>query len=118
MRNSWQTPQRRPQAMSQEAILPGLVPTAGGVQELLDADPRLLVREQEEDSVWRVTPLHYAVTGGHGGLAVWLIEQGARVAPYTRLLCNAAVRMGHPELVSVLLDGGADRELARVWARP
>jgi ankyrin repeat protein len=88
------------------------------VQELLDADPRLLVREQEEDSVWRVTPLHYAVTGGHRGLAVWLIEQGARVAPYTRLLCNAAVRMGHPELVSVLLDGGADRELARVWARP
>ncbi len=88
------------------------------VQELLDADPSGLVQEQEDDSVWRVTPLHYAVTGGHEELARSLIVQGAPVAPYTRLLCNAAVRMGHPELVSVLLDGGADRELARVWARP
>jgi hypothetical protein len=87
-------------------------------QELLDADPSLLVQEQEEDSVWRVTPLHYAVTGGHERLVASLIKQGAKVAPYTRLLCNAAVRMGHPELISVLLDGGADRKLARVWAQP
>jgi ankyrin repeat protein len=91
---------------------------ASRVQELLNADPSLLVREQEEDSVWRVTPLHYAVTGGHEELARLLIEQGTRVAPYTRLLCNAAVRMGYPELIPVLLDGGADRELARVWAQP
>jgi ankyrin repeat protein len=88
------------------------------VQELLHADSSLLVQEQEEDSVWRVTPLHYALTGGHEELARLLIAQGAPVAPYTRLLCNAAVRMGHPELVPVLLEGGADRELARVWARP
>jgi ankyrin repeat protein len=88
------------------------------VHELLDAQPSLLVQEQDDDSVWRVTPLHYAVTGGHEGLARWLIAQGALVTPYTRLLCNAAVRMGHPELVPVLLDGGADRELTRLWARP
>ena len=41
-----------------------------------------------------------------------------RVEPYTRLLCNTAVRMGHAELVQALLDAGADRELARVWSRP
>jgi hypothetical protein len=91
---------------------------AARVQELLAADPGLLAREQEEDSVWRVTPLHFAVAGGHEGLARWLIDRGAPVRPYTRLLCNAAVRMGHPGLIPVLLDGGADRELARAWTQP
>jgi hypothetical protein len=33
------------------------------IQELLNANPSLLAQEQEEDSVWRVTPLHYAVSG-------------------------------------------------------
>ncbi|MCI0462305.1 MAG: ankyrin repeat domain-containing protein [Gemmataceae bacterium] len=88
------------------------------VRELLERDPTLLVQEQEDDSVWRVTPLHFAVAGGHAELTLSLIAQGAKVAPYTRLLCNAAVRMGHPELVQILLDGGADRELARIWAQP
>jgi ankyrin repeat protein len=83
--------------------------------ELLDEDPTLLVQEQEDDSVWRVTPLHFAVAGGHKELANTLIKRGAKVEPYTRLLCNAAVRMKHRELIPILLDGGADRELARVW---
>lgn len=87
------------------------------VLQWLDEDPDLLVRENDEDSVWRVTPLHYAVAGGHEALTRSLIERGAPVAPYTRLLCNTAVRMGHPELLPILLDGGADRELARLWAK-
>ena len=87
------------------------------VGELLHEDPSLLTQEQADDSVWRVTPLHYAVAGGHAALARTLIDRGAAVKPYTRLLCDAAVRMGHPELVQVLLDAKADRKLARVWAR-
>ena len=87
------------------------------VRELLDDDPTLLVQEREDDSVWRVTPLHFAVAGGHEELTRSLIERGAKVKPYTRLLCDAAVRMEHRELVQVLLDGGADRELARVWGQ-
>lgn len=46
-----------------------------------------------------------------------MIDWGDEVKPSTRLLCDAAVRMGHRELVRVLLDGGADRELARVWGQ-
>ena len=88
------------------------------VRALLEKDLSALKREQEDDSVWRVTPLHHAVAGGHEKLTRSLIEAGAEVAAYTRLLCNATVRMGHPELLPVLLDGGADRELARVWAAP
>jgi ankyrin repeat protein len=87
------------------------------VSELLDEDPSLLTREQADDSVWRVTALHYAVAGGHEGLTRSLIERGAKVEPYTRLLCDAAVRMGHVGLVQVLLDGGADRQLARAWGQ-
>ena len=68
--------------------------------------------------MWRVTPLHYAVSGGHAQFVEWLIRQGARVAPYTRLLCNAAVRMGHPALIPILLHGGADRKLPRRWTQP
>jgi hypothetical protein len=85
------------------------------VRALLDDDPTLLGQEQDDDSVWRVTPLHFAVAGGHKDLTQSLIEQGAKVGPYTRLLCDAAVRMGHRELVQVLLDGGANRKLARIW---
>jgi ankyrin repeat protein len=87
------------------------------VAEQLAADPGLLTREYAEDTVWRVTPLHYAVAGGHEELTRSLIEQGAPVRPYTRLLSNAAVRMKHPELIPVLLDGGADRDLVRAWAK-
>src|SRR5262245_8423328 len=47
------------------------------VQALLDDNPALLTEEQEDDTVWRVTPLHYAVAGGHAALAAWLIEEGA-----------------------------------------
>jgi hypothetical protein len=66
----------------------------------------LLLQEQEDDSVWRVTPLHHAVAGGHEKLTWWLIERGAKVKPYTRLLCDAAVRMGHIDLQGELLGEG------------
>ena len=78
----------------------------------------MLVQEQEDDPVWRVTPLHFAVARGHESHTRSLLEQGAKVKPYTRLLCNATVRMGHPELVQVLFDGGADRRLAPVRSQP
>lgn len=84
--------------------------------ELLNEDPTMLVQEQDDDSVWRVTPLHYAVAGGHADLARSLIKLGAKVEPYTRLLCNTAVRMRHPQLVPILLNGGADPKLVRVWS--
>ena len=87
------------------------------VRELQATNPDLLVREQEDDSVWRVTPLHYAVAGGHEQLVRYLIHHGAKVQPHTRLLCNSAVRMGHQELIEILLEHGADRELAVVWSR-
>jgi ankyrin repeat protein len=86
------------------------------VQQLLKSKPHLLTQEQEEDSVWRVTPLHFAVAGGQEELARMLIKRGAQVRPYTRLLTNAAVRMKHPELIPLLLEAGADHRLTQEWA--
>lgn len=86
------------------------------VQQLLKRKPHLLTQEQEEDSVWRVTPLHFAVAGGQEELVRMLIKKGAQVRPYTRLLTNAAVRMKHPELIPLLLEGGADHRLTQEWA--
>lgn len=81
------------------------------VQHCLETEPGLLTREQEDDSVWRVTPLHYAVAGGHENLARWLIREGALVKPYTRLLFGAAERTKHADLIPVLVEGGADLDL-------
>lgn len=85
------------------------------VKQCVEEDPGLLTGEQDDDSVWRVTPLHYAVTGGHEQLARWLIREGALVKPYTRLLCDAAVRMKHAHLIPVLAQGGADPDLLKSW---
>ena len=85
------------------------------VRRLLNAEPDLLTGEQEDDTVWRVTPLHYAVAGGREQLARWLISEGALVKPYTRLLCDTAVRQNHPELIPLLVEGGADRDLVESW---
>jgi len=86
------------------------------VRRLLQANRSLLTEEQEDDSVWRVTPLHYALAGGHQKVVRLLIDAGAPVRKYTRLLSNTAVRMNHPELLPVLLDAGADKQLLKQWA--
>ena len=86
------------------------------VQECLKADPSLVTAEHDDDTVWRVTPLHFAVAGGHGELVNWLIDHGAKVEPYTRLLCNTASRMKHPEFIPLLIENGADPALAKEWS--
>jgi len=83
------------------------------VRRLLDASPARLHREQEADSVWRVTPLHFAVAGGQDALIRELLDRGAAVRPYTRLLSNIAARSKRPDLIETLLEAGADPDLAR-----
>jgi len=78
---------------------------------------RPMTQEQEEDSVWRVTALHFAVAAGHEALTRMLIAKGAQVRPYTRLLADAAVRASRPELLPILLGGGAEPQLAKEWAK-
>jgi len=87
------------------------------VEHLLKKNPSLLMKEQDEDSVWRVTALHFAVAGGHVELTRRLINKGSEVQPYARLLSNAAARMQHPELLPILIEAGVERQLVQEWAK-
>ncbi|MCB9898807.1 MAG: ankyrin repeat domain-containing protein [Planctomycetes bacterium] len=87
------------------------------VHSLIESDPDLVTREQDDDTFWRVTPLHHAVAGGHDDLVRLLLDRGAQVRPYTRLLCDIAARSDRGDLVEVLVQAGADPELACEWGK-
>ena len=85
--------------------------------ELIDREPELVTREQQDDTVWRVTPLHHAVAGGHDAIVRLLIDRGAKVRPYTRLLCDIAARSTRGDLIDMLVAEGADPALADEWGK-
>lgn len=84
------------------------------VGELLDADPERVNAEDPADSVYYVPPLGYAVAGGHEDTVRLLLDRGARVDPYSRLLFDFAARTGHPNLARLLLAYGADPREAEI----
>lgn len=81
---------------------------ASRVFRLLDADPTLINREHPLDSVWRVTPLHFAVSGCQMEIADELTRRGAKVKPHARLLLDIAGRKKRIDFVEMLLNAGAD----------
>ncbi len=81
---------------------------ASRVLRLIDADPTLINREHPLDSVWRVTPLHFAVSGCQMEIADGLTRRGAKVKPHARLLLDIAGRRKRIDFVEMLLNAGAD----------
>jgi ankyrin repeat protein len=73
---------------------------------LLRKNPKLINQQQPEESVWRVTPLHHAVSGGHKDLAEFLISKGAKVRPHSELLLEMAGN--REDMLTMLLDHGLD----------
>ena len=83
---------------------------------MLDARPALLNEEAAHEAFWRVTPLHYAVAGNRIELTRQLVERGAVVRPYTRLLFDIASRLKQgDDMFHLLLESGADESLAEEW---
>jgi ankyrin repeat protein len=80
----------------------------GRLLDWIEEDPRIVNRELEEDTVWRVTPLHYAVSGGRERIVDLLLERGAEVREYSSLLLDIAARRKRLDLVRTLLDAGAE----------
>ena len=78
-----------------------------GVVELLKAKPGLVNREQPEESVWFVTPLHHALSGGHKDIVELLLRHGAKVKRYSELLLDIVLRRGRTDLVELLFKHGA-----------
>ena len=87
----------------------------GAVDPVIEGQPGLLDKEVGFESVWRVTALHYAVAGGHEALVRLMLEKGATVRPYTRLLFNITARLKRPDLHAMLVEGGADDSLTERW---
>jgi ankyrin repeat protein len=78
------------------------------VVHFLAQSPELLYAEHPADYVYRVTPLHYAVSGGHQHTVRWLLSSGAKVAPYSTDLLHFAIYRHDLPLVDLLLEHGAD----------
>ncbi len=60
---------------------------------------------------WLRTPLHWAASGGHPGLAEWLLEHGADPNASDRFGCtplHLAAELGRGSTLGLLLEGGAD----------
>jgi ankyrin repeat protein len=85
------------------------------VLELLEHDPGRVNREQAEETVWRVTPLHHAVSGEQDHVLALLLERGAEVMAYSGLLLEIAARRRRPDLVQRLLDCGAEARRVPVF---
>jgi ankyrin repeat protein len=77
------------------------------VAELLKANPSLINREQPEESVWFVTPLHHALSGEHKEIVELLLRNGAKVKPYSELLLDIVLRRGRNDLLELLFEHGA-----------
>jgi ankyrin repeat protein len=76
------------------------------VKDLIHKNPKLINKQQPEESVWRVTPLHHAVSGGHKDLAEFLITKGAKVQPHSELLLEMAGN--REDMLTMFLDHGFD----------
>lgn len=81
---------------------------AATVAAALAADPALLHAEDPHDPIYYVPLLAFAVAGGQATLAAELIARGAVVTRYSTQLLHLAARLGRFDLVTLLLDHGAD----------
>jgi ankyrin repeat protein/truncated hemoglobin YjbI len=75
---------------------------------ILNADPALVSAESADEDFFPVTPLHHAVDGGAVAAATLLLRRGATATPFAGRLLTSAAAQGSLELVTLLLDRGAD----------
>jgi ankyrin repeat protein len=78
------------------------------LRQLIERRPALVNREQPDDLVWPVTPVHFAVAGDRVTVANELIKWGAEIVDYEEHLLDIAARKKALEMVKLLLDAGAD----------
>jgi ankyrin repeat protein len=78
----------------------------GRVKDLIRKNPSIVNKEQQDETVWRVAPLHHAVSGGHKDLAEFLISKGAQVRPHSELLLE--MTGNRDDMLGMLLQHGLD----------
>ena len=78
------------------------------VADLLEDSPELAKVNDPGSDVLPYTPLHHAVYGGHPELVTWLLEHGAQVGANSTVTIKSATNQHDIALVRVLLSHGAD----------
>lgn len=79
------------------------------VADYLDREPALATAEKaQHDSSHSTTVLHYAVSAGHLAIVALLLARGADPQPYSGWLIRFAVWRDRPDILTALLDAGAD----------
>lgn len=79
-------------------------------------DPVIVNADQPEETVWRVTPLHHALAGGHASVVCTLLRHGVAVADHAALAFDIACRPARTDLVDLLLDAGSEPMAADVFS--
>ncbi|GAB5554726.1 MAG: hypothetical protein Sapg2KO_43170 [Saprospiraceae bacterium] len=88
--------------------------TATELATKIKKDKNLIHQEQPEDILWKVTPLHFALAGENKAVLIKLLELGAKVEPYSKLLYEIACRNNRLDLIKLLTKYGGDPSQAEV----
>jgi len=86
------------------------------VEKLMGHSPSIINKQQPEEGIWQVTPLHHAVAGGQKKTAEILIKKGAEVTRHATLLFDMACRMNRIDLIEMLIEAGADLKRAEAFS--
>ncbi len=72
----------------------------------IQKDKTLIHKLMEEEEVWEISLLHYALAGENFQIAKMLIEQGAEVNKYSKLLYEIACRLDRFDFVKLFTQAG------------
>ena len=79
------------------------------VRESIGNKPSLVNEEfYQHDPHFNATLMHYAVSGVHAEIVKLLIDQGAKIRPYSDLLVRFALWRENAEILRLLLEAGLD----------
>ena len=84
----------------------------GEIQNIVREDRKIVKGVQKEDVLWQVTPLHYAIAGNNLSTVITLLDYGAEVTKYSKLLYEIACRNNRLDIVQTLTKyGGVPNEV-------
>lgn len=88
-----------------------------GREDLLNklANRKYLINQrQEEDKIWKVTPIHFAVSSNNLDTILPLLELGATIKEHSKLLYEIACRNNRLDIIQLLTKYGGNPTLVDV----
>lgn len=84
---------------------------SGTISELeasIKIDKSLINKRQKEDTIWHVTPLHFALSAENELIFVRLLELGAKVKEHSKLLYEIGCRKNRLDLIKLITKFGGN----------